>query len=91
MSSCAKFQNNSFVRCIVSSKNIKRTFLLLEPQPDVFSKNLFYGNQVSHGTSLYVKFQDHQPNSLGKEELHRNHRNRSITALAMITQLSYQK
>ena len=50
---------------IVSSKNIKRTFLSSEQLPDVYSKNLFYGNKVSYDTSLSGEFHDCQPISLG--------------------------
>ena len=75
MSSRAKFQTNSFVRYIVCSKNVKRTFLSPKPLPDDFSKILFYGNQVSQGTSLCVEFHDRRPNSLGREESQRNHKN----------------
>ena len=54
MSSCAKFQNDPFIRSIVSSKNVKRTFLSSESLPDDFSKIfikiLFYGGMFSNGT-----------------------------------------
>ena len=39
----AKFQNNSLVRHIVSSKNVKKKFLSSEPLSDDFFKILFYG------------------------------------------------
>ena len=68
MSSRAKFQNNLFVRHIVSSKNVKRTFLSSEPVPDDFASILFYGNHSNYGTSLCVEFRDHRSNSLGREE-----------------------
>ena len=80
MSSRAKFQNNSFVRHIVSSKNVKGTFLTSKPLNDVFSKILFCSNQVSHGTSRSVEFQDRRSNSLGREESQRNHRSECIIA-----------
>ena len=67
MSSRAKFQNNSFVTHIVSSKNARGMFLSLEPFPDDFSKILLNGNQVNHGTFLCVEFHDRQ-NSLEKQE-----------------------
>ena len=51
-----KFQFNSSVRYIVSSTNIKRTFLSSELLPDGISKNVFYGNHVSQGTSLLMSF-----------------------------------
>ena len=54
MSSCAKFQNDSFIRSIVSSKNVKRTFLSVEPLPDDFSKILFHGDMVNNGIPIFV-------------------------------------
>ena len=51
MSSSAKFQNNLFVRQIVSRKNVRRTFLSSEQLHD-FSKILFYGDIVNNGTCL---------------------------------------
>ena len=75
MSSTAKFQNSSFVRHIVSSKNEKRTFLSVELLLDDLSKILLCRNQVNHVTPLCVDFHDRWPNSLGKEESQRNHRN----------------
>ena len=64
MSSCAKFQKDSFIRSIVSRKNVKRTFLPPEPLPDDFSKFLYHGDIVSNGTNLCVEFHDRRPNSL---------------------------
>ena len=64
MSSCAKFQNDSFIRHIVSNKNVKRTFMSSEPLPYDFSKILFYGDMVSNGTNLYVEFHGRRSSSL---------------------------
>ena len=75
MSSSAKFQNSSFVRLIVSSKNEKGIFLSVDLLLDDLSKILFCRNQVNHVTSLCVDFHDRRPNILGKEESQRNHRN----------------
>ena len=72
MSSCAKFQHDSFVRRIVSSKNAKRMFLSSEPPPDNFSKVLFYSDMVSNGSYLCVQFHDRRMNSLGGVESQRN-------------------
>ena len=69
MSPCAKFQHDSFVRRIVSSKNAKRMFLSSEPPPDNFSKVLFYSDMVSN---LCVQFHDRRMNSLGGVESQRN-------------------
>ena len=63
MSSCAKFQNDPFIRSIVSSKNVKGTFLLPEPLPDDFSKILFFGDMVNNGTYLCVVFHGRRPSS----------------------------
>ena len=52
----------------------KRKFLSSEPFSDGFSKNLFYRNQVSHGTFLCVEFHDRQFSSLGREKSQRNHK-----------------
>ena len=87
MSSRAKLYNNLFVKHIVSSKNIKRTFLQFEPLPENFSKILFYGNQVSDGTSLFIEFHDRRPVRLVGEESHKNHKNEHIRALLAL--LSY--
>ena len=73
------------VRCILFSKNVKRTFLSLEPLPDDFSKTLFYGNQVSYVIPLSVEFHDRRLNSLGGEKSQRNHRIGRIKA--SLTQL----
>ena len=85
MSSHRKFQNYSFVRHIVSSKNIKSTFLTSEPFPDDFSKVLFCSNQVNNGAFLCVEFHICQLNSLGKIESHthtkKNHRSMLIRVL----------
>ena len=56
MHSYAKFQDDSFVRRIVSGKNVKRTFLSLELFPDDFSKILFYSDMVTNGINLGVEF-----------------------------------
>ena len=80
MPSCAKFQNDAFIRSIVCSKNVKRTFLSPEPLPDDFSKIFFHGDIVSNGTNLCVKFHDSRPNSFRGEESQRNHRSRRIRA-----------
>ena len=64
MSSCAKFQNDSFIRSIVSIKNVKRTFLSPEPLPDDFSKVLFHGDIVNNGICLRVEFHGRWPSSL---------------------------
>ena len=64
MSSSAKFQKDSFIRSIVSRRNVQRMFLLPEPLPDGFSKILFHDDIVSNGTNLCVEFHDRQPNSL---------------------------
>ena len=77
MSSCAKFQKNSFIRSIVSPKNVKRMFLPPEPLSDDFSKILFHGDIVSNGTNFCVEFHDYRPNSLGRDESKRNHRSGS--------------
>ena len=85
MSSHAKFNNNSFLTDVVSGKFVKRTFFTIEPLPENFSKILFYGNQVSHSAFLYAEFHDPRSNSLGREESHRNPRNRRIrTSLASV-------
>ena len=75
-----KFQNNSFVKYIVSNKNAKRTFLSSEVHPDDFSKILFYGNKINHNTSICAEFHDRRPNSLGREELQGSHRSGHIRA-----------
>ena len=64
MSSCLKFQNDPFIRSIVSSKNVKRTFLSPESLPDDFSKILFHGDIVNNGICLSVEFHGRRPNSL---------------------------
>ena len=64
MSSCAKFQNDPFIRSIVSSKNVKRTFLSPEPVPDDFSKTLLHGDIVNNGICLCVEFHGRRPSSL---------------------------
>ena len=81
MSSCAKFQNDPFIRSIVFRKNVKRTFLSPEPIPDDFSKILFYGDTVNNGTCLCIEFHDCQLNSLEGEDSQRNHRSWCIRAL----------
>ena len=80
MSSPAKIQNNSFVRYIVSSQNVKGTFLLTDPLPGDFSKLFFFGNQVSHGTSVWAEFNGRELNSLRRGESHRNHRTGCLRA-----------
>ena len=62
----AKFQKDSFIKSIVSSKNIKRIFLLSELFHDGFSKTLFYDDIVNNGTWLSVEFHGCQPSSLMK-------------------------
>ena len=57
-----KFQNDSFVRRIVSSKKLKRMLLSSEPLTDDFSNILSYGDMVSNGTSLCVEFHGRRPN-----------------------------
>ena len=83
MCSRTKFQNNSFVRYIVSRKNVKRTFLSSEPLPNNFAKILLYDNQVTHGTSLCVEFCDYWQKSLG-EELQKNYSSGRVRALLNI-------
>ena len=78
MSSCAKFQNDPFIRNIVSSKNVKRTFLLLEPLADDFSKILFYGDIVNNSTCLCAEFHGCRPCCLWGVESQRNHMSGSI-------------
>ena len=68
-----KISEDSFVRYIISTKNVKGTFLSSESLPDDISKILFYGNQISHGTSLCVEIRNRRLNCLGKEESQRNH------------------
>ena len=81
--SLANFQNNSFVSHIISSKNLIRTFLLLEPDYFFFFI-LFY---VSHGTPLCTKFHDRLSNNLWREESQENHRSGCIKiSLASLTQ-----
>ena len=80
MSLCAKFQNYTFIRSIVSSKNVKRTFLSLEPLPDDFSKILFYGDIVINSTYVCVEFHGCRPSSLWWVESQRNHRSGCIRA-----------
>ena len=80
MSSCEKFQKDSFIRSIVSSKNVKRTFLSAEPFPDDFSKILFHGDMVNNGTYLCIEFHSRRLSSLWGVESQRNHRSRRIKA-----------
>ena len=71
---------------IVSSKNLKRMFLLSEPLPDDFPKILFCGNQVRHNRSLCDEFHNCWLNSLGREGSHINHKSGCIRAsLALLT------
>ena len=79
MSSCAKFHNDSFVGCIVSSKNVKRMSLLSEPFLDNVSKILFYGDMVNSGIYHCVEFHDCRPSIY--EESQRNHRSGCIRVL----------
>ena len=74
MRSLAKIQINSFLKHIISSKNVKRTFLSSEPL-HVFFSLFIYGNQLSHGNPLSVEFHDRRPNCLGKEQSPKNLRN----------------
>ena len=67
MFSCVKLQKDSFIRSIVSSKNVKKIFLSPEPLLDDFSKILFYGD------CLFVEFHGRRPNSLWGVESQRNH------------------
>ena len=64
MSLCAKFQNDSLIKRIISSKDVKRTFLLSEPFPYDFSKILFYGDMVNNDIYLCVEFHGRRPSSL---------------------------
>ena len=82
--SYAKFQNNSFVRYISFEQN--KIFLPLESLPDDFSKFLFY--QVNHGTFFCVEIHDSWPNSLGREQLQRNHRSGHSALLAMLNKIA---
>ena len=68
MNSHGNFQNSSLIRYSVSNKNVKSKFLSSEPLLNDFSKILFYGNKVSHGTTLYIEFHDRRQNGLGREE-----------------------
>ena len=81
LSLCTKFQNNSFIRSIVSNKNVKITFLSPEPRPDDFSKILFYGDMINNGTCLCIKFHSHRPSSFWGVESQRNHRSGGIRVL----------
>ena len=63
MSFRAKFKNDPFIRSIVSSKNVKRTFLLPEPLPDDFSKMLFHGDIVNNAAYLCIEFRGRRPSS----------------------------
>ena len=90
MSPCAKFQKNSFIKSIVSRKNVKRTFLLPELLPDDFSKIIFHGEIINNGTFLCVEFHDRRPNSLCEVESQKNHRSRRIRAsLAKLAPLNH--
>ena len=80
MFSCAKFQKDSFIRSIVSPKNVKRTFLSPEPLPDDFSNILFYGDMVNNGTCLCVEFHSRRPRSLWGVESQRIHKSERIRA-----------
>ena len=64
MSSRVKFQNDPFIRSIVSSKNVKITFMSPEPLPDDFSEILFHGDIVNNGICLCVEFLSRRPSSL---------------------------
>ena len=81
VSSPTKFQNNSFVKYVVSSKNVKKTFLSLQSFSDDFSKLLLYSNQVRHGTSFCIEFHDCRLNSLRINDSKSNHKNGSIRVL----------
>ena len=52
MSSRTKYQDNSFVKHTVLSRNIKIMFLSQELM--IFSKILLCGKQIRHGKSLFV-------------------------------------
>ena len=80
MSSCAKFQKDSFIRSIVSRINVKRTFLSPEPLPDDFSKILLYGDMVNNGSYLCIEFHGRRPSCLWGVDSQRNHTSRRITA-----------
>ena len=87
MFSCAKFQNDPFIISIVSSKNVKITFLSTEPFPDDFSKILFQGDIVNNDICLCVEFHGCQPSSLRGVESQRNHRSAHIrSSLATLAQ-----
>ena len=68
MNLCTKLDKNQFTECMISDKNTKRTFLLLETASDDFFRILFYMNDDSHGIYHYTKSGDHLPNSLIGEE-----------------------
>ena len=72
MFSCAKFQNDPFIRSIDSNKNVKRTFLSSEPLPDDFSKKNFHGDMVNNGICLCVEFHGRRATSLWGVESQRN-------------------
>ena len=74
MSSCAKIHNDPLIRSIVSSKNVKRTFLSPEPLPNDFSKILFHGDIVNNGIYLCDEFHGRRPSSLRGVESQRNQR-----------------
>ena len=75
MSLYAKFQNNSFVRRIVSSKNEKE-FSFRQNH----SLMIFLNFILRHGTFLHNEFHDRWPSSLRREESHRNHKSGCIKA-----------
>ena len=72
MSSCAKFQNDPFIRSVVSSKNVKRMFLSPEPFPGDFSKILFHEDIVNNGIYLCVEFHVRRPSSFWGVKSQRN-------------------
>ena len=80
MSLYAKFQNDPFIRSIVSSKNVKRRFLSPEPLPDNSSKILFHGDIVNNGAYLCIEFHGRRLSNLLGVESQRNHRSGRIRA-----------
>ena len=92
MFSCAKFQNDPFVRSIVSSKNVKKTLLSPDLLTDDFSKILFYGDIVNNGICLCVKFHGRRPSSLWGVESQRNDMSGRIRAsLALLNKKPLKK
>ena len=69
-----------FWRGVVSSKNLKRTFLSSKLLPDGFYKTLFYGDMVNNSICLCVEFHGLQLSSFWSVESQRNRRSGHITA-----------